>query len=127
MNYQRRSSGCTPPPLRLLNFILALIMGNSSQNHSGLIEGINKFKKPNEQETQAKILSLAKESNGRLTIADVTMHTALNLTESKKTLEKMCSDGVAEVQITNGGSLLYAFTGLISNEEKETAKDPLSL
>ena len=122
MRKRSNNFGCTPPPVRLLNFIFDLLKqvignkGNSSQNNSKL----------NVQEKQSLVLKAAKKNNGRLTIAEVTMETALSLDESKSILEGMCTEGVAELQITDGGSLVYVFTGLLTDKEKDTAKEPLN-
>ncbi|MCG8339298.1 MAG: hypothetical protein MJE63_32730 [Proteobacteria bacterium] len=122
MRKRSNNFGCTPPPVRLLTFIFDLLKqvignkGNSSQNNSKL----------NVQEKQSLVLKAAKKNNGRLTIAEVTMETALSLDESKSILEGMCTEGVAELQITDGGSLVYVFTGLLTDKEKDTAKEPLN-
>lgn len=122
MRKRSNNFSCTPPPVRLLTFIFDLLKqvignkGNSSQNNSKL----------NVQEKQSLVLKAAKKNNGRLTIAEVTMETALSLDESKSILEGMCTEGVAELQITDGGSLVYVFTGLLTDKEKDTAKEPLN-
>lgn len=121
---RKRSNGfdCTPPPIRLLNLIFDLLKqiignkGNSNQNNSNL----------SDQEKQSLVLKTAKNNNGKLTIAEVAMDTSLSLDESKSILENMCSEGVAELQITDGGSLVYVFTGLLTDKEKDTAKEPLN-
>lgn len=122
MRKRSNNFGCTPPPVRLLNFIFDLLKqvignkGNSSQNNST----------PSEQEKQSLVLKAAKQNNGRLTIAEVAMDTTLSLDESKSILESMCTEGIAELQITDGGSLVYVFTGLLTDKEKDTAKEPLN-
>ena len=121
---RKKSNGfnCTPPPIRLLSLIFDLLKqlisnkSNSNQNNSIL----------SDQEKQSLVLKTAKKNNGRLTIAEVAMDTALGLDESKSILENMCSEGVAELQITDGGSLVYVFTGLLTDKEKDTAKEPLN-
>ncbi len=113
---------CTPPPVRLFTFIFDLLKQalnkNSSTNQNN--------SKLNEQEKQSLVLKTAKKNKGRLTIAELTMETALSLDESKSILESMCTAGVAELQITDGGSLVYVFTGLLTDKEKDTAKEPLN-
>lgn len=84
-------------------------------------------KKLTEQEKESIVLKIANTKKGRITIAEVVMDSQLNLDESKAILEKMSTDGVAELQITDGGSLVYVFTGLLSEKEKQTSKEPLNL
>jgi len=113
---QGKNMSCTPPPIQLFNLLFSLIQA--------LIQKLL-GRQINEQEKEKVVLKIANEKNGHLTIAEVAMDTSLSLEESKTVLEKMSADGVAELQITDGGSLVYVFTGLISEEEKATAKEPL--
>ena len=123
---QGKNMSCTPLPIQLFNLIFSLIQALIQKLLGRQItDTIPNTAKLNEQEKEKAVLKIANEKNGRLTIAEVAMDTSLSLEESKTILEKMSADGVAELQITDGGSLVYVFTGLISEKEKATAKEPL--
>ena len=62
---------------------------------------------------------------GRITPAEIAMETSLTANESQAILETLCEQGIAEVQITENGTIVYTFTGLVSESEKGTAQDPL--
>jgi hypothetical protein len=119
-----RNFDCSPPPLRLLTFLFDLIKNLffvSRQTETP------DNKKLTEQEKESIVLKMANAKKGKITIAEVAMDSQLNLDESKTILEKMSADGVAELQITDGGSLVYVFTGLLSEKEKQTSKEPLNI
>lgn len=82
-------------------------------------------KKLTEQEKEDLVLKLASSRNGRITRAELARDSALSLAESQKILEHMCEIGVAQLHVTDEGNLVYAFPGLISADEKATAKDAL--
>lgn len=62
------------------------------------------------------ILKLAKENDGRVTVAMVALGTGLSLRKAQSTLERLCKDGYAERDVSSEGANLYVFPGLRSNE-----------
>ena len=71
------------------------------------------------------MLELAAAMNRRVTPAEIAMETSLTANESQEILDGLRHQGICETQVTENGSVVYAFTGLISEEEKESAKNPL--
>ena len=71
------------------------------------------------------ILRLATKSDGRVTVAEVAARCRMTVADAKTALEKMCTHGVAEVLFTDEGSIVYEFKGLLTEEERRTATDPL--
>ncbi len=118
--------GCKPLPLQILTWLYEFIMENIF--HKPIRKGELRDSKItlSDQEKESMILKIAAAQNGKVTIAEIAKDTSLSLAESKAPLEKMNSSGVTEVQITDGGSLVYVFSGLLSPAEKDTSKDALN-
>lgn len=73
------------------------------------------------------ILRIASERRGRVTPAEVVLATKLGIDEAKKMLDSFCEKGLAQLNITDKGVIIYVFDGFLSEEEKETAKSPLEM
>jgi hypothetical protein len=74
------------------------------------------------EEMEHKIMKLARECEGRVTVGDVQMITELNFLEAQKLLEEYTINGITEMEITESGVKVYRFYDLISNEEKRSAR-----
>ncbi|MFT5123460.1 MAG: hypothetical protein ACI97B_002094, partial [Verrucomicrobiales bacterium] len=48
-----------------------------------------------------------------------------SIDDSKEVLDRLVIADVADVNVTTNGELVYAFRGLLSPEQKATARDPL--
>jgi hypothetical protein len=70
-----------------------------------------------ELELEQEILILAKLAKGKLTVADVALRCKTSIEESKNILDKMSSQGVAELQINNDGSFFYLFRSFLTSGE----------
>jgi hypothetical protein len=81
-----------------------------------------KHKKPNAEQRERLALTCAAASGGKLTEASLSLDSGLSLDESKKLLDSLASRGVAELEVSSSGALVYAFPGLISEGEKLAAK-----
>lgn len=86
---------------------------------------IRKGRHSTREKQERMVLELAASKNGRITPAEIAMETSLTANESQTLLDVLCQQGIAETQITENGSVVYAFTGLISESEKQTAQNPL--
>jgi hypothetical protein len=70
-------------------------------------------------------LMLARDRSGRLTVVELTTASGWSIDDSKEVLDRLVIADVADVNVTTNGELVYAFRGLLSPEQKETARDPL--
>ena len=71
---------------------------------------IRRGRRSTHEKQERLVLELAESKNGRITPVEIAMETSLTASES---------------QVTENGSVVYAFTGLISESERETAQNPL--
>jgi len=122
--------------------VVELIRGDSKSETSGLIGmvvlfvgfGIGGWKlvqanrSPSvphlskEQLREQSILDLAAAKRGRVTVAEVSAHCDLSLDDSKAELDRLAARRVAELEATEGGVLVYVFSGFLSDEEKDRAR-----
>jgi hypothetical protein len=65
-----------------------------------------------EFEQEQALLGLARANGGRVTVAEVASGCKLTVADSKATLERLTLQGVAEVVVTDDGSVAYDFKGL---------------
>lgn len=86
---------------------------------------IRKGRRGGQEKQERMVLELAASKSGRITPAEIAMETSLTANESQALLDALCQQGIAETQITENGSIVYVFTGLISESEKETGQSPL--
>ncbi len=73
------------------------------------------------------ILKLAAEKHGKITPAEVVLATKVGIDEAKVMLDNFCANGLAQLNITDKGIMVYVFDGFLSEEEKDTAKSPLEI
>jgi hypothetical protein len=69
-----------------------------------------------------RILALAEARAGRLTVDEVAVACRLSVLRSKAALDRLAAAGAAAMQATDGGILVYAFPGFLSDPEKREAK-----
>jgi hypothetical protein len=74
-------------------------------------------------EREQAILALADSNDGRLTVAEVAAHCHLGLAVSKKSLDRLVVDRVADVRVADNGTLVYVFPGFLSDAEKRAAEE----
>jgi hypothetical protein len=72
--------------------------------------------------TESELLRLAQARGGKLMAVEAAM--AMHLAEdvARETLDTMVSEGRAELEVTDGGSLVYSFPTLAQLPDKRTAK-----
>jgi len=68
-------------------------------------------------EHEQRILALARAQHGRLTIAEVAALCGLSLDVSKEELDRMHRKGIADIDLTATGVLVYSFPGLTPDDE----------
>jgi hypothetical protein len=74
---------------------------------------------------EAELLRLAEEHGGKLTVVEATRALAIGSEEVTSTLEGMAVRGLAEMEVTDDGLLVYAFPDLKRLAGKATAKNIL--
>ncbi len=74
---------------------------------------------------EADILKLAEQKSGRLTIVEVMAEFAVDAETAKNALESFASEGIAEIEITESGVLVYSFYDIRHLAEKESARGVL--
>lgn len=67
-------------------------------------------------------LACAAKAGGKLTEASLSLDSSLSLDEAKRVLGDLAGRGVAEIEVSSGGTIVYAFPGLISSAEMGGAK-----
>ncbi|MBK8014866.1 MAG: TM2 domain-containing protein [Deltaproteobacteria bacterium] len=68
---------------------------------------------------EQRILRIAREKEGVVTIAMVALHSGLTLRKAKKELERLRKEGFCSVDVSTEGVKLYVFDGLLKNERLE--------
>lgn len=71
------------------------------------------------------ILGLIEEHSGRITPEEIAVATHLTVQQASQHLNDLCQQGSGGKQITDQGNIIYVFSGFISAEEKQTAKDAM--
>ena len=69
------------------------------------------------------ILRTAKTNQGIASPAEVALEGNINLEEAKKHLEKLVSEGFAEVRVSKAGKLLYVFPDFVSDATEAKLED----
>jgi hypothetical protein len=74
-------------------------------------------------ERERRVLKLVEREHGRVTIPEVASHCVMTIEESKRELDRLVLQQVAEIQVTASGVLVYVFPGFLSDEDKARASD----
>lgn len=78
-----------------------------------------------EQRMEREILRVIAARGGRVTPFEIAAETDLSTAEAQAYMDKLCTDGMGELQVTSEGYLVYVFRGAASRAEKATAASPL--
>lgn len=72
---------------------------------------------------QRGILRVAEKMGGRITRADIALHTPMTVDEAEAMLEEMALDGICELAITDDGQQVYLFAAFVDGgADKKTAR-----
>jgi len=110
-------------PQKLITFLLAILFF--------FAVGLAGFKltrlghRGRQEKRERQILQFAAQNRGRITPAELAMALPFSAEECQTVLETLCDQGIAQLQITDTGNLLYVFEGFLSETEKTTSKNPL--
>ena len=66
--------------------------------------------------TEQKVLRVARDHGGAVTVAMISVETGLTLREAKKELERLRKEEFCTVDVSSEGAKLYVFEGLKSNQ-----------
>jgi len=75
---------------------------------------------------EKRVLALAANLGGRTTIAEAAARCGLTIAQSRDVLDRLVSQGVAEILVASDGTVVYAISGLLTAEAKAAAADPLA-
>ncbi len=77
---------------------------------------------PDAAEREQRILDLAEQRTGRVTVAEVASKCDLTVDQSKAALDTLVLQGITELQVSESGVLVYVFPGFLSDDEKSRAE-----
>jgi len=63
------------------------------------------------------VLNIARSQGGRITILDVVIDSVLLENEVERVLDKLCARGIAEVNVSDDGLIVYEFPNFRANRE----------
>jgi uncharacterized membrane protein YciS (DUF1049 family) len=91
-----------------------------------LIRRLMKIRRLEKQKSDAvlhdSVLELAKKMGGKLTVIETTTELNMSLSDANTILNQFISYGLARLQVSESGVLVYYFDQIISNEEKNRAE-----
>ena len=85
------------------------LLGSSKRTF--LLDTKSRFSTP-----EREILKICKKNNGVVTVQMIAMDTALSLSEAKKELERLKTEGFCTIDIDMDGVEIYQFSGLIAKK-----------
>jgi len=77
---------------------------------------------PKKENPERLILRLANKCGGKLTQTEVALSLGMSVDEAREALDDLAEKGAAELEVSSSGALVYAFPGLLSEQEKAEAK-----
>jgi predicted DNA-binding transcriptional regulator len=77
------------------------------------------------QTQEAEVLRLAGEHDGRLTVVEVVRELAMEHSGAEALLRSMVERGVAEIEVTESGLLVYTFPDVQRLQDKPTSRGVL--
>lgn len=77
-----------------------------------------KSRKQAEERMEREILLLIASKGGRIAPFEIAAETDLSAGEAQAYLDKLCSDGMGTLQVTEEGNLIYVFKGATASAER---------
>lgn len=75
---------------------------------------------------EKRVLALAAKLGGRTTVAEAAARCGLTVVESQEVLDRLVSQGAAELLVASDGTMVYAISGLLTPQAKAAATDVTS-
>ncbi|MGE7274668.1 hypothetical protein ACQKK5_25005 [Brevibacillus panacihumi] len=73
------------------------------------------------------VLQIAARYGGKLTATELAMNSKLSITQASEVLDNFTKQNAAYLSITNNGTYVYQFEGMISQQDKDQAESLKSL
>jgi hypothetical protein len=80
-----------------------------------------------EQTYQSEVLKLAERKGGKLTVVEVVSEAALDAGTAERLLQSLMQQGIADIEVTESGVLVYAFHDVQKLREKSSSRDVLDV
>ena len=77
------------------------------------------------QTYESEILQLAQRKGGKLTVVEVAAETGLDAPTADAALQSLAQQGVADIEVTDSGVLVYAFYDIQKLPEKDSSRNIL--
>jgi hypothetical protein len=77
------------------------------------------------QTYESEILLLAQRKGGKLTVVEVAAETGLDAPTADAALQSLAQQGVADIEVTDSGVLVYAFYDIQKLPEKDSSRNIL--
>lgn len=78
-----------------------------------------------DRKRQQDLLDAAEARGGRVTVAELALHTSYSVDEVGEQLETFVDEGIAEIGVSDRGREVFMFPEFEEKEDKLTADDPL--
>lgn len=75
---------------------------------------------------RSRLLRLAASREGKLTAEEAAIGCNISVAQAEALLDDLVMQGTADTWISDGGSLVYVFRGLLDTNAKDTAQDPMA-
>lgn len=75
---------------------------------------------------RSRLLRLAQSRQGKLTAQEAALGCHISLAQAEALLDDLVIQGTADTWISDEGSLVYVFRGLLDSEAKQSAQDPMA-
>lgn len=107
-------TGLTLVNLGLAGFFLLLALGGTLMLRAAVLRGRRDTSAEDDADPmhgsrQRGVLRTARKLEGRLTLAEVSLHTRLDVAEAREVLDEFERHGIAEMQISDSGQEVYVF------------------
>ena len=73
------------------------------------------------EKEERSILNLAAQCGGKLSVAEVAARTRYSSDQAAKVLDAMHQRGLNEMEVTEGGAIIYKFPGFVNDTDKQKA------
>ena len=73
-----------------------------------------------------RVVHLAEERGGRLTVIEVVGELGLGADESEAAFAQLLTEGMADVEVTDSGLTVYVFRDILRLKDKGTSHDVLA-
>lgn len=110
--------------------LMAVIVFFSITGILGLYLAVVHFirnRKKEKEQKERQVLKVITSKRGCVTPVEVAAETNLIIDEAKAMLDQLCKSGAGQLQVTENGNMVYVFEGVLSSQEKNTAKSPLDV